>query len=478
MAEIALINPQFEASYWGMEYALPLMGKKANLPVACLPLLAALTPAEHQVTLLDENVTQLDFDRIARADIVGVTGMSVQRHRMREVLRELKRRNVFTVVGGPWATVKPDYFGDDADVVFVGEAEETWPMFLTQWQRGEYQARYEQVERTDMSRVPCPRYDLLDVKQYMFSSLQISRGCPFQCEFCDIIVTFGRRPRLKTSAQVIVELEAMRAQKMEMAFIVDDNLIGNKRAIIPIIEDIVAWQKRNGYPFIFFTQASIDLADDPTLMDLLVQANIQSVFIGIESPNAESLRETQKFQNLRSGGTLVEKIHRVQEAGMEVWTGMIVGFDHDDETIFDAQKRFIDDAKITHAMVGMLSAIPKTPLYERLLAEDRLDLNDCPEFGTNVIPQRMTRQALLDGYVRVLRQLYETDAYFDRLDSLYDQRSFRFNQAQQAYWGRHRMTWLRQQSRNLLRCAVLYRRLMRQVEAAEQMNTNGRNGST
>ncbi len=467
MAEIVLINPRFEASYWGMEYALPLLGKKANLPVACLPLLAALTPAEHRVTLIDENVTELDFGQIARADMVGVTGMSVQRFRMREVLQTLKSHGVFTVVGGPWVTVKPEYFGDLADVVFVGEAEETWPLFLDQWQRGIHESRYEQAERTDMTRVPCPRYDLLDVSQYMFSSLQISRGCPFQCEFCDIIVTFGRRPRLKTSAQVIAELDAMYAQKMRTAFIVDDNLIGNKRAIRPILQEIVDWQKSKGYPFIFFTQASIDLADDPDLLELLVEANIQTVFIGVESPNAESLRETQKFQNLRSGGSLVEKIHRVQAAGIEVWTGMIVGFDNDDEAIFESQAQFIEQARVAHAMLGMLSAIPKTPLYDRLMAEGRLDLDDAPEFGTNVIPRGMTREALRDGYMEVLKDLYEPAAYFDRIDSLFHDPSFRFNRAQHAYWRNHRVAWLQEQAKILVRCAVLYRRLMRQVSQAD-----------
>lgn len=467
MAEIVLINPQFEASYWGMEYALPLLGKRANLPVACLPLLAALAPEEHRVTLLDENVTPLDFNRIAEADVVGLTGMSVQRFRMREILQQLKQRGVFTVVGGPWVTVKPDYFGELADVIFLGEAEQTWPTFLQQWQQGRHKPRYEQAERTDMSRVPCPRYDLLDVGQYMFSSLQISRGCPFQCEFCDIIVTFGRRPRLKTSAQVLAELDAMRAQGMNMAFIVDDNLIGNKRAIRPVLEAIARWQQEHGLPFTFFTQASIDLADDPALMELLVQANIQSVFIGIESPNPESLRETQKFQNLRSGGTLVEKIHRIQAAGIEVWSGMIVGFDHDDAAIFGTQSDFIRDARIAHAMLGMLSAIPKTPLYDRLLQEGRLDLDDSPEFGTNVIPQRMSRADLRDGYVRVLKELYQPDTYFDRIDSLYGLPEFHFNRAQRAYWKRHRVAWIKAQTQTLLRCAVLYRRLMRQVEDAE-----------
>ena len=243
MADIVLINPRFEVSYWGLEHALPLLGKRANLPVACLPLLAALTPAEHCVTLIDENVEPIDCDRFALADIVGLTGMSVQRGRMREILAELKAAGVFTVVGGPWVTVQEDYFDDLADVIFVGEAEETWPQFLGEWAQGRHQHRYEQAEKTDMTKVPTPRFDLLKMRHYLFGSLQFSRGCPFQCEFCDIIVTFGRRPRLKTSAQVIAELEALRKQDMRIAFIVDDNLIGNKKAIKELLRDVVAWQE-------------------------------------------------------------------------------------------------------------------------------------------------------------------------------------------------------------------------------------------
>src|SRR5262245_1493362 len=228
MADIVLINPRFEVSYWGLEHALPLLGKKCNLPTACLPLLAALTPDGHRVTIVDENVEPIDYDRLAHADIVGLTGMIVQRRRMREILRELKARGVFTVVGGPWVSVQEDYFEGLTDVIFVGEAETTWPQFLEEWAQQRHQRRYEQLERTDMTRVPVPRYDLLKIKDYLFGSIQFSRGCPFQCEFCDIIVTFGRKPRLKTSEQVIAELEAMRKQGLLIAFIVDDNLIGNQ----------------------------------------------------------------------------------------------------------------------------------------------------------------------------------------------------------------------------------------------------------
>src|SRR5947209_10157978 len=256
-----------------MEHALPLLGKRANLPVAALPLLAALTTREHDVTLVDENVQALDFDRLAQADIVCLTGMSVQRVRMREILTELKDRGAFTVVGGPWVSVQEDYFGDLADVIFVGEAEETWPRFLNEWRQGLHQTRYEQADKTDMAKVPTPRFDLLKMRHYAFGSLQFSRGCPFQCEFCDIIVTFGRRPRIKTSAQVIAELEAIRAQKMRIVFIVDDNLIGNKKAIKEVLRDVVAWQEQNGYPLTLFTEASIDLADDPELLQLMTDAN-------------------------------------------------------------------------------------------------------------------------------------------------------------------------------------------------------------
>ncbi|MDR3435176.1 DUF4070 domain-containing protein [Telmatospirillum sp.] len=420
MADIVLINPRFEPSYWGLEHALHLLGYQANLPVAALPLLAALTPEGHSFTLIDENVEAIDFERCARADIVGVTGMSVQRFRMTEVLEELKRRGVFTVVGGPWVTVQEDYFGTLADVIFVGEAENTWPLFLEQWADGKHAGRYEQTEKTDMTKVPVPRHDLLKMSRYALASIQFSRGCPFNCEFCDIIVTFGRRPRIKTSGQVIAELEALRKTPgVDTVFIVDDNLIGNKKAIREVLLEVVAWQRAHDYPMIFFTEASLDLADDAELMALMVAANIRIVFVGIETPNEDSLKETGKTQNLRKGGSMAEKVHAIQNAGMEVWSGMILGFDNDGHDIFERQIRFIQQARIVSSMVGMLSAIPKTPLHDRLAREGRLDPDDRPLYGTNVIPVGMDRHALREGYLRVMRELYDPEAYFQRLDDLY-----------------------------------------------------------
>ncbi len=460
MAEVVLVNPKFEPSFWGMEYALPFLGKRAHMPPASLPLLAALTPPGHAVTLADENVEPLDFDRLARADLVGLTGMHVQRRRMREILTELKRRGAFTVVGGPWVTVQEDDFGDLADVIFVGEAEDTWPLFLDEWRRGRHRRRYEQDERTDMTRVPAPRLDLLPMGRYAVGSVQFSRGCPFRCEFCDIIVTFGRRPRLKTSAQILAEVEALRAHGVELAFIVDDNLIGNKRAIKPILRDLIAWQEARGYPLLFFTEASLDLAEDDELLGLMADANITAVFVGIESPNEESLVEAKKLQNVRAGSGILERVGRIQRAGLEVWCGMIVGFDHDGPDIFDAQREFITRAAISNAMVGMLAAIPKTPLHARLAAAGRLDTSDEPESGTNVIPLRMGARQLREGYARVLADLYEPKAYFDRVEDLFLGRRLAQCQAQARNWRRRPWGGLWKRLGFLARAAGLFGRLL------------------
>ena len=424
MAQIVLINPRFNPSYWGMNYALPFLGGEALLPVINLPLLAALTPPGHEITIIDENVQLIDFDLCARADIVGLTGMNVQRVRMHAILDELKARGVFTVIGGPWVTVYPSDFGDQPDAIFIGEAEETWPRFLIEWAEGRHARRYEQAEKTDMATVPAPRLDLMPMGKYVYGSVQLSRGCPFTCEFCDIIVVFGRRPRIKTTAQIIAELEACLAAGKDNLFIVDDNLIGNKKAVKALLREIIVWQEARGFPLKFATEASIDLAEDEELLQLMVDANIDEVFIGIESPNEDALRETKKIQNLSDKhGTLLDKVRRIQDVGIEVWCGMIVGFDTDDHTVFDLQRRFLAAARIPLAMVNVLTAIPRTPLYERLGREGRLDnsgeLSNFGTISTNVIPTRISRQDLCDGYLELMRDLYAPDAYFGRMDSLY-----------------------------------------------------------
>lgn len=436
MAKIVLINPRFSTSYWSMTHALAVLDRAAMVPTAALSLLAALTPPEHEVRLMDEAVEPLDFDEIAGADLVGLTGMIVQRERMWEIARRVKALGKFLVVGGPWITVQEDYLHGLADVIFVGEADRTWPLFLQEWAAGTHGVRYEQAERTDMARLPAPRLDLFKLDRYLQGSVQISRGCPFLCEFCDIIVTFGRQPRVKTADQVIAELEAWRRAGVGAVFLVDDNIIGNRKALIPILARLAEWQREHGYIVSLHTEASLNLADDEELLNRFVEANIRTVFVGIETPNPAALLETKKFQNVDrrkpredlsqqdAEGFLLSRIHKIQSKGIKVTCGLIVGFDSDTPEIFDIHRRFIRRSGITHAMVGLLSAIPKTPLYERLRKAGRLDEKDPPDFGTNVIPAGMSREQLARGFLELMSEIYEPEAYFDRLDDLYIRRRF------------------------------------------------------
>lgn len=469
MADIVIVNPRFDISFWGMEHCMPLFGKRANLPVACLALLAALVPDHHDVTLVDENVEDIDFDRLARADLVCLTGMSIQGSRLLEILETVRARGVMTVVGGPMATVEPEVLEGLTDVIFVGEADETWPQFLEEWERGEHKSRYEQPEKTNLETLPLPRTDLLKAERYMFGSMQISRGCPFTCEFCDIIVTFGRRPRLKKSEQVIAELESFLNVGLKIVFVVDDNLIGNKKAIKPILRDIAEWQQARAYPLTLFTEASLDLAEDDELMELMGLAGFQNVFIGIETPNEESLRETKKLQNVRpNAGSLIERVHRIQDHGIDVWCGMIVGFDHDDTTIFPAVPEFLSRARISTALVGMLHAIPTTPLFKRLKEAGRLNSEDDADlYGTNVIPLGMSSEELRDGFVRVMQESYSADSYFGRLDSQFFDQNFKFTVHELPYWANWRWAWAKRASYNYVRFSVLASRLLSAVEDPE-----------
>jgi radical SAM superfamily enzyme YgiQ (UPF0313 family) len=463
VADIVIINPRFDISFWGLEHCMQLFGKRANLPVACLALLAALVPEHHEVTLIDENVEDIDFDRLARADLVCLTGMSIQGRRMIEILEEVNSRGVLTVVGGPMATVEPEVLEGLADVVFVGEADETWPQFLREWDQGCHKTRYEQGDKTEMARLPLPRVDLLKTDRYMFGSLQISRGCPFTCEFCDIIVTFGRRPRLKTSEQVLAELEAFRNAGLGIVFVVDDNLIGNKKAIKTVLRDIVRWQQERAYPLTLFTEASLDLAEDDELMALMGLANFQNVFIGIETPNEDSLRETKKHQNVRpNAGTLLERVHRIQNKGIDVWCGMIVGFDHDDVSIFGVMPKFLAEARISAALIGMLHAIPTTPLYARLKQARRLnDDDESDRYGTNVVPLGMSPEDLRDGFVEVMQTCYTAEAYFQRLDAQFIDENFKFTLHQLPYWASHRWAWAKRCFFNYVKFAVIASRVLR-----------------
>ena len=414
---ICLINPRFEPSYWGFDYALPLYpgDKRSTMISGALATVAGMC-GDHNVYLLDENVEEIDWESLRQYDIVGVTGMNVQKNRMREILLRVREMGIFTVVGGPFMSVKEDFFDDLCDVKFVGEAETTWPKFLDDFCHGRpVEKRYKQLEPTDMAKAPRPRYDLLKVNRYATGALQYSRGCPFQCEFCDIIVIFGRKPRVKEPEQLVAELDDMRRVGFHSAFIVDDNFIGNKKKAKALLEKLIPWMEEHNYPLRLTTEASIDLAEDPELMEMMYRANFRSVFIGIETPRMDSLKETKKFQNVR-GDTLEAKLARIQAAGLDINAGFIVGFDSDDKNIFEEQFRFIQDNGITLAMVGMLNAIPTTPLYERLEKEGRLVEEDP---NCNFIPQQMTHDELVNGYRDLVQRLYTPETFLERYFKVY-----------------------------------------------------------
>jgi len=414
---ICLVCPRFEPSFFGMEYALPLLpgDKRAASFPGSLPLLAALVPEAHAVTIVDENIQELNFDYLSSFDVVGVTGMIVQKGRMHEILTRLIDAGPLVCIGGPYVTVNEGYFDELCHVKFIGEADVTWPQFLNDLAAGSpIKCRYEQEEPTDMASLPCPRYDLVNTTHYLTATTQFGRGCPFLCEFCDIIVIFGRKPRLKDPDQIVQELDAMQALGIRSVFFVDDNFIGNKARAKALLEVLVDWQKARAYPMTFSTEATVNLGDEPEILNLLWQANFRSVFIGIESPRAASLLETRKVQNVR-GDSLEAKLERIRNAGLVIQAGFIVGFDNDDETIFDEQFDFAQRTGIGTPFVSVLSPIPSTPLYARLQQEGRLRLDDELVWFE---PKRLSRDRLKAGYYELNSRLYATSAFFERVFGL------------------------------------------------------------
>jgi len=403
--KILLIAPRNPESFWTFDRVLATLGKKCVYPNLSLPTVAGLTPRQHEIVLCDENVEEIDFDR--DADIVGITGYVIHRRRILEIAAEFRRRGKFVVVGGPYATLCAEEIAPLVDVVFTGEAEESWPRFLADFARGQWQVEYQEAGKPSLDDAPLPRFDLLRAGAYQTMTVQFGRGCPYNCEFCDIIVMYGRRPRTKSPQRMLAEIEETRRLGARTVFLVDDNFIGNRREAMALLMALGEWQRANDFPLEFMTEATLNLAQDEELLQAMVAANFATVFIGIETPRAASLRETRKTQNLRED--LRVAVRRIQEAGIEVMAGMIVGFDHDDATIFEEQFRFIDEAAIPISMTGMLNALPKTPLYERLRVEGRLLEESVGDqfVVSNVQPRAMTRLELYEGYGALLRRLYD-----------------------------------------------------------------------
>ncbi|MBN1774682.1 MAG: B12-binding domain-containing radical SAM protein [Deltaproteobacteria bacterium] len=402
--KIYLVAPRNPESFWTFDRILATLNKKCIFPNLSLPTVAAITPREHEVVLCDENVEPVDFD--TDADIVGLTGYVVHKPRLLELAAEFRRRGKLVVAGGPLATLCPEELRDAVDVVFVGEAEYTWPQFLEEHAVGVGRAEYRQLEKPRMEDSPLPRFDLLKLDQYRTMTVQFGRGCPFNCEFCDIIVMYGRRPRTKSTEQMMAEFRELHRLGIRNVFVVDDNFIGKRREAKELLTALAEWQRDHGYPIELMTEVTLNVAQDEELLRLMREANFSSVFVGIESPRAASLRETNKTQNLRED--VLTSVRRIQAAGLEVMAGMIVGFDSDDPAIFEEQFRFIQDAHIPISMTGMLNAVPKTPLHERLKRAGRLVkefVGDQFVF-TNIVPQGMSSVQLYEGYRHLLQRLY------------------------------------------------------------------------
>ncbi len=402
--KIYLVAPKNPESFWTFDRILPSLRKRCVFPNLSLPTVAALTPPGHEVVLCDENVEPVDFG--VDADIVGITGYVVHKARILQIAAEFRRRGKLIVVGGPFASLCPEELRGRVDVVFMGEAEYTWPRFLEDYAKGAWQPEYRQDEKPSMLDSPAPRFDLLKVDRYRTLTIQFARGCPYSCEFCDIIVMYGRRPRTKSVPQVLAEVSAIHRLGIVNIFVVDDNFIGNKKEAKALLAALGDWQRRRGYPIEFMTEVSLNVAQDDELLRLMKEANFATVFVGIESPRAASLQESNKAQNMRED--ILTAVHRIQAAGIQVMAGMIVGFDSDDAAIFDEQFRFIQDARIPISMTGMLNAVPKTPLHARLKQAGRLIAESVGDqfVFTNIVPGGMTRLELYEGYRRLLRRLY------------------------------------------------------------------------
>ncbi|MGD8389408.1 MAG: B12-binding domain-containing radical SAM protein [Desulfobacteraceae bacterium] len=409
-----LIYPEYPATFWSFKYALKFIHKRAALPPLGLLTIGAMLPEEWPKKLVDVNVTKLKDKDLGWADVVFISGMALQRKSAREIIARCKRSNLKVVAGGPLFSSEHDLF-EDVDHFVLNEAELTLPPFLEDLEKGCARRVYETPEFCDITTTPAPLWDLIDLKHYATMGIQFSRGCPFNCEFCNVTALFGHRSRMKTAEQMIVELDGLynlgwRGQ----VFFVDDNFIGNKAFLKShLLPALVQWQQgKKGIPF--NTEASVNLADDPELMDMMVKAGFDTVFIGIETPNEESLTECNKKQNRNRD--LIGSVKLMQRAGLQVTGGFIVGFDSDTPSIFQRQIEFIQKSGIVTAMVGLLNAPPGTRLYERMKEEGRLvDLisGDNVDGTTNILP-KMGLDTLREGYGNLMQHIYSPRHYYER----------------------------------------------------------------
>jgi radical SAM superfamily enzyme YgiQ (UPF0313 family) len=415
---ILLVYPEFPDTFWSFKHALKFIRKKAGAPPLGLLTVAAMLPVAWEKRLVDLNTTSLTDQDLRWADYVFLSAMIVQRESARLIIDRCKKAGVKVVAGGPLFTMESEQF-PEVDHFVLNEAELTLPLFLRDLERGHLQRVYASTEYPDIHQTPVPLWSMANLRDYDTVSIQFSRGCPFNCDFCNITTLLGHRPRTKTAAQIVAELDGLYALGWRKSiFFVDDNFIGNKKHIkTEVLPALIEWRKgKTGMPF--STEVSINLADDPVLLRLMVEAGFDTVFVGIETPNEDSLIECNKSQN--KGRDLVESVKLLQRAGLQVQGGFIVGFDNDPDSIFEQQIDFIQKSGIVTAMVGLLQAPLGTPLYARMQEEGRLVnefSGDNVDGSTNIIP-KMGLGALRDGYRHILTQIYAPKQYYERVVTL------------------------------------------------------------
>jgi radical SAM superfamily enzyme YgiQ (UPF0313 family) len=410
-----LIYPKFPDTFWSFKYALSFIRKRAAFPPLGLLTVAALLPDEFQKRLVDVNVEGLTDDDLSWADLVFIGGMTIQRDSAKEIIARCKAKDMKVIAGGPLFTAEPEEFGE-VDHLVLDEAELTLPPFLEDLKNGHLKKIYRATGFCDLHHTPIPSIDLIHTKRYASMAIQFSRGCPFNCEFCNVTALFGHRPRIKTPQQVIAELDNIYdAGWRGSIFFVDDNFIGNKQYLkAQLLPALIEWRKdKKGC--VFFTEASINLADDPELLDMMVKAGFDSVFIGIESPDDACLTECHKTQNRNRD--LLQSVKTIHQAGLQVMGGFIVGFDSDTYSSFQRQIDFIQQSGIVAAMVGILQAPPGTRLFDRLQRENRVVSafsGDNVDGTTNIIP-KMGLERLLDGYRSIMKQIYSPHNFYRRV---------------------------------------------------------------
>jgi len=424
--KILLVYPKYPDTFWSFKHALNFISKKAAFPPLGLLTVAAMLPKEWEKKLIDMNVSSLNDNDLKWADYVFISSMDIQEKSTKEVIIRCKELGTKIVAGGPLFTIRYEEF-DDIDHLVLNEAENTLPFFLDDLKNGCANHVYSSKEWPDIRKTPRPQWELIDMKKYSTMNVQYSRGCPFNCEFCDIIVLNGQKPRTKEKDQILEELEVLYKQGWRGGvFIVDDNFIGNKKKLKKeILPALIDWMRQKKHPFSFLTEASINLSDDEELMQLMTKAGFNKVFIGIETPNEESLSECNKSNN--KNRNLIACVKNLQKHGFEVQGGFIVGFDNDPISIFERQIRFIQKSGIITAMVGLLNAPRGTRLYSRLKKENRLldeISGDNMDFSLNFIP-KMNRETLIDGYKKILNTIYSPKHYYKRVKTFL--KEYKFN---------------------------------------------------